>query len=460
MKTTYSCLIAASLMAASCQVTKPYRPPAQPDSTLFRGQTGADSVGIAALPWQTFFADTILQSLIGEAIRENADLRIAATRIDAAAATFRKSKAAFYPDLTLTAGVKQSKLPFPQGFGLIDNATQYDAGLSSSWEADVWGKLSAAKRVAQAELLGTEAARRAIQTRLVADIALNYVSLLALDEQLQLLEKTVKNRTEDVETMKLLNESNTVTGAAVVQSEANKYGVVVTIPDVKRQIRETEHTLCVLLNRKPGAVTRGVLAGFTLPADLRTGVPAGLLAYRPEISQAELSLRAAFENSNVARTYFYPSLRITGGTGFSSFDFNEWFSATGLFANIAGGLTQPLFAKGENKARLRIAEAQQKEAMTAFEKALLVAGQEVSNALYLVEAATEKQQARADQLAALEKAVEFTKDLLQYNSLTNYTDVLTSEQSLLAAQTSMIADKLQQWQGMIALYRALGGGWK
>lgn len=448
------------ILIASCQVTRKYQQPTAPPSAQYRAQPATDSSTIATIPWRSFFADTTLQSLIQEGIDNNPDLKIAYQRMLISQTYLWKSKQAFLPEFTGTAGIKQSKLAFPQAFGFVKEATQYDVGIAASWEADIWGKLSSAKRVAYSRLMATTAAQRAVQTQLVADIATKYVLLLSLDEQLKLLNRTIANRQEDVASMEALNASNIVNGAAVVQSKANHADARVAIPDVKKQIRETENAICILLNRAPGPVSRGDLFSFKLPADFRIGVPVTLLENRPDVKEAEQLLRASFENTNVARSFFYPSITITGGSGFSSFDFSKWFSVTSLFANIAGGLTQPILARGENKARLKIAEADQQTSIYNFQKVMMQASQEVSNALFTIETAEEKHAERSIQLKYLEQSVDFTKELLKYNSSTNYTDVLTSENNLLIAQTNNIGDKMQKIQGIIQLYRALGGGWR
>ena len=173
-----------------------------------------------------------------------------------------------------------------------------------------------------------------------------------------------------------------------------------------------------------------------------------------------MEFRIAFEQTNVARTAFYPNINITGSAGFSSLDFSKWFTADGLFANIMGGLTQPIFNKGMNKANLSSAEANQEIAFHNFKKSVLIAGQEVSNALYAMETAKEKESSRIKQIESLTKAVDFTKELLKYSETTNYTDVLTSEQNLLNAELGIVNDRVEQWIALIYLYKATGGGVK
>jgi len=459
-------VLAAALLLASC-VTKKYQQPGlDVKGKLYRDTTVTDTATIANLPVNQLFTDTVLQNLINEGLRENLDLKTAVQRINEAQANLQQSKAAFLPSLSGSVQATRAKqsaagLNFPPEFAGAFNlvTTTYQAGLNTSWEADIWGKLSSAKRQALAGLLQTDAAKRAVQTQLIANIANSYYNLLALDKQLQITEQTLKNRISDVETMKALKEGAIVTGAAVVQSEANRYAAEVTIPDLKRSIRETENSLSILLARSPGSIKRASLTEQVPYQNLQTGVPSQLLKNRPDVQQAEYSFRSAFENTNVARTYFYPSLTITAQGGVSSLRIKSLFDNS-IFYNIVGGLTQPIFNKGLNKSRLRVAQAQQQESYYAFQQSLLTAGGEVSNALYAYQAAVEKQNSRAKQLKALEKAVDYTKELLRYSSSTNYTDVLTSEQSLLSAQLSSVNDRLQELQAIVNLYKALGGGWK
>lgn len=444
------------LILVSCKVTQPYQKPDLDTSGLYRDYTATDTNNIASLPFKQLFSDTVLAGLIAQGFAQNIDLKIAYQRIIAAEANHRQSRASFLPDLNGNASVKQSKLAFPQGFGIINSSTQYDAGLTASWEADIWGKLKSAKRAALASMLQTEEARKAIQTQLMADITNRYFTLLAMDQQLGILEQTVKNRKTDVRTMKSLKAANMVTGAAEVQSEASMYAAEVAIPKLQQQIRTIENSLNGLLARPSGPIKRTSLNEQQLLVDLNAGVPAQLLQNRPDVKQAEYAFMAAFENTNVARKLFYPSITLTAAGGFTSFSLKDWLTPDGLFGHIAAGIAQPIFSKGANKARLTIAKATQQEAALNFQKSLLTAGEEVSNALFAYQTAITQQSIRVKQLTALQKSVDFTKKLLRYSSATNYTDVLTSEQNLLAAQLEDVDDKLQQWQAVIALYRALG----
>jgi multidrug efflux system outer membrane protein len=457
--------LAATAVFASC-VTKKYQQPVVNTDKLYRDTVISDSTSIANMPVNQLFSDTVLVTLIQEGLRENLDLKTAVQRINEAQATFNQSKAAYLPSLDGSLSATRAKtsaasLNFPPEFANSFNlkTTTYQAALSTSWEADIWGKLSSAKRAALAGLLQSDAAKRAVQTQLVADIANAYYNLLALDEQLAITKQTLTIRVKDVETVKALKEGAVVNGAAVVQSEANRYAAEVTIPDLKQSIREAENALSILLARAPGTIKRTTLSDQKPVTELKTGIPSQLLKNRPDVQQAEFAFRSAFENTNLARTYFYPQLTITGQGGLSTLQLKNFFDNS-IFYNFVGGITQPIFNKGQNRARLRTAQAQQLEAYYSFQKSLLTAGQEVTNALFAYQNAIEKQGSRAKQLQALEKSVDYTKELLRYSSATNYTDVLTSEQSLLAAQLSGVNDHLQELQSIVNLYRALGGGWK
>lgn len=466
MKFTYkhSILTGIAILSLSACVTKKYERPQVKSEGLYRDNNTTDTASIADLQWKQLFSDTTLQSLIQQGINENLDLKQAIERIKIAEATLQQSRAAFLPSLQADVNVtdnkqSQASLNFPAGININLETQTYKAQLSTAWEADIWGKLSSAKRAAYATLLQSDAAKRAVQTQLIATIANNYYTLLALDKQLAITEETIKVRTKDVETMKELKQGAVVNGAAVVQSEANLYAAQVTLPDLKRSIKEAENALSVVLGKAPNAINRTTLDQQTPYADLKTGVSAQLLQNRPDVIAAEFGFRSAFENTNVAKTYFYPALTLTASGGLSSLQLQDFFSKS-IFYNLVGGLTQPIFAKGANKARLKTAQANQQIAFYNFQQTLLTGGQEVSNALFAYQTATEKEATRAKQIASLTKAVDFTKELLRYSSATNYTDVLTSEQSLLTAQLSGINDKLQKLQSVVNLYRALGGGWK
>lgn len=461
----YILLLVTAALVSACSVTSKYeRPTTLKTDQLYRDQNSSDTTTIADMPWQSVFKDEKLNALIQKGLDQNLNLKNAIENIVQARASLRQSKLAYYPTLQFDASATHTKqseagLNFPAGININTLTTTYKLGLSTSWEADIWGKLSSSKRAALATYLATDAAKQAVQTQLISDIANNYFLLLAYDKQLKITEETLETRIKNVETIKDLKEGAIVTGAAVVQSEANQHAAEVLIPDLKQSIRETENAINILLGQTSGPVERGELGTQIIPENIAIGMPSQLLENRPDVRQAEFNFRVAFESTNLAKTYFYPSLTLTASGGFSNLELKDFFTNS-IFYSIIGGLTQPIFNQGKNKLRLTTAQSQQLQAYNNFQQSLLTAGQEVSNALYSYEMAVAKEDSRAKQIAALEKAVDYTEQLLEYSSATNYTDVLTSQQNLLAAQLSGVNDNLQKLQAVVDLYRALGGGWK
>jgi multidrug efflux system outer membrane protein len=449
----------SGLIISSCKITQTYRSPAISAAGLYRDSASADTNSIANLHYTEVFSDTVLQRLISEGILQNLNLQVAYTRVEQAQSYYWQSSAAFYPSLNANAQVTESKLSAVQGFGIRKSATQYQLGASGGWEVNLWGRLSSAKRAAFATLLQSEAYAKAVQTGLVASIASYYYSLAGLDAKLAITQLTVRNWDTTVQTMRALKEAAVVTGAAVVQSEASRYAAEVTIPDLKQNIRETENALSILLGRVPGPIDRSSIDNQTTAALLQTGVPAQLLSNRPDVQEAEYNFRNSFEETNIARTNFYPSLTITGSGGLSSLTLRNFFDAGSLFASIAGGLAQPIFNQRLNRTRLEVARSQQKGALLSFQNTLLTAGQEVSDAISLYQTATDKVTVRTLQLNALQKSVEYSRELLRYGSA-NYIEVIQARQSLLGAELNRVNDRLQQLQAVVDLYRSLGGGWK
>ena len=448
---------------ASCSSLKKssriYKTPEVETENLYRDVESTDSTSFANVPWQQVFQDKVLQNLINEGLSNNIDLQIVINRIKAAEARYGVAKMSLLPPLSLNASASETKLTDADAAGAGDDTQeQYDVSLSTSWELDIWGKLRSAKKAEYAALLESDAYKRAVQTRLIANVSNYYYSLLALDYKLAILEETVQNRIKSVETMGSLKDAGIVTGAAVVQSEASRYAAEIVIPDVQQQIREIENALSVLLGRNPGPIERTTFDDQNIPDYFETGIPSLLLSNRPDVQQAEYALRGAFEGTKQARTYFYPALTISASAGYSNVKLDDLFRPGSVFANVAAGLFQPIFNNGTNKARLEIAKVAQEEALLNFYQTILTAGQEVSNALFAYDTAEKKAIIREQQLKSLNNSVDFTKELLN-SGKSNYLDVLTSEQSLLSAQLNSIDDTLMKYQAVVNLYTALGGGW-
>ncbi|MDB5129551.1 efflux transporter outer membrane subunit [Mucilaginibacter sp.] len=444
-------------MLTACHVTKEYQKPSITSANLFRQNESADTNSIAKLHWKEVITDTLLQKLITEGISHNIDLQKAYSVTRQAQAYFDQSKLAFYPSVNTDAGVSMNGAAKPQTFNGTSQSRIYSAELTASWEADIWGKLKSAKKAQFASLMQSSASAKAVQTALIANIANNYYNLMALDKQLAVTEQSVKSWQATVNTMKSLKVADVVTGAAVVQSEASKYAVAVTIPDLKQSIWQTENIINLLLGKPPGPIERAKIDAQQPITVLSTGVPAQMLANRPDVLAAEYTFRNAYELTNVARTYFYPAITLSGSGGYSSY--SSFFGVGSLIGNLTAGITQPIFNKGANKTRLTVTKEQQEQALLDFQYTVLSAGQDVSNALMSYQTAGDKAKDRVNQLDNLTKAVNYTQQLVRYGSA-NYTEVLTAQQSLLSAQLSSVNDRLQQLQAIVYLYRSLGGGWQ
>jgi len=455
-----------ALFLSSCIATKSYKKPDIDTSELYPfQQVELDSTTLADMPWQKVFRDSRLRDLIEEALDNNLELQSAIQQIRIAEANFYEGRMSMLPSLSANANASYNEqsdnnVNFGEGLGdiSIPASEQYAVSLSSSWELDVWGKLTSAKKASFSVLLQTEATRRAVQTTLIANVASAYYQLLALDKQLEITKQTVENRQQDVETVTLLKESDMVTGVSLQQSVANRYAAEVTIPQLAQQITVQEHALSRLLGRPPGTIERGSLEGQTPIDSLATGVPAQLLRNRPDIIAAEYAFRSAFELTNNARAYFYPSFTLTAQGGYQSLETEDLFRPGSVFYNLVAGLTQPIFNRGQNRARLKRSKAQQEQALLQLRGTIFDASNEVSNTLSQFKKADRKLELRSHQLDALENAVEYSRELLQYGEA-NYTEVLTAQQQLLSAQLSNVSDKLQKLTAGVDLYRALGGGW-
>lgn len=427
--------------------------------TVTGAATVADTTSMADIAWRDFFTDPYLQRLIDSVLARNADMRIAFLRVEESEASLKAAKLAFLPSfgLPLSGGLNNS---MPLSGGSLTNTDQwsytYQLPISASWQVDLFGGLRNAKKQAQAGLLQSQAYRQAVQTQLIANTAMLYYQLLTLDEQLNVYILTEQSWAESLEATRALMEAGVGNTAAVAQSEGAYYRIRASIPEIKQQIRETENQICALLGTTPRPIERGPMPAMIFANDLRVGVPLALLSKRPDVMQAEQNLARAFYVTNAARSAFYPSLSLSGLAG--------WSNANGVIPNPGGliwsalaNLTQPLFQNGKLRAQLKIAKAQQEEAKISFQQTLLEAGIEVNNALALVQTAREKTSLYDKQIASLEVAAESTRLLMEHGS-TTYLEVLAAQQSLLTAQLTALSNRLSEWNAVVTLYRALGGG--
>lgn len=296
-----------------------------------------------------------------------------------------------------------------------------------------------------------------MRTQLIANVADYYYQLLGLDARMAVTEQAVERYREQVRVMRALKAAGDANDAGIAQIEATLHATETTLYDLQYSIRQTENSLALLLGDTPHAIERTTLDVQSAPAELAVGVPLQLLSRRPDIRQSEQALVQAFYATAEARAALYPSLTLSGSAGWTNSAGAIVANPGKLLLSAAGSLLQPIFNAGQNRARVKIAKAQQEEARLAFQQALLNAGAEVNNALTQVQTARAKTDSRSKQLRSLERAVESTQLLMRHGS-TTYLEVLTAQQTLLSAQLSAIADRLSELQGVVSLYHALGGG--
>jgi len=451
----------------SCQVTNKYKTPEIDSEYLFRDINSKDTTTIADIPWREYFKDPLLQAYIDEGLNNNFDMLIATERIKQAEAALGMARAAYFPDIALSAQVEQSRLSgadpitgTPRNKNLLAyHKETYTLGIVASWELDIWGKLNRQSKAKYADMLNSYAGRNLIQSSLISNIANTYYSLLALDEQLQVTNEMIGLMEENLITTEALKDAGLANGAAVEQTKAALYNVKTSVPDLENNIRQLENALCSMLGRNPESIVRSSLSDQIIPRQLTYGIPLQMLAKRPDVQQAELSFRAAFELTNAAKASFYPSLTLSSGIiGYSTVNgLSNFFKPENLFSSIAGGLTQPIFARKQLTTQYKVAKAEQQATLLTFEKTVLAAGIEVSDIMNTYESAFLKDNTRKIQVGALNNAVYFTQELLKAGEAT-YLEVLSAQQGLLEAQLNQVGDKLQQLQASSDLYRALGGG--
>lgn len=450
----------------SCFVAKDYeRPQLEETENLYRTDAlPTDSISMADLSWKELFNDAYLVQYIEEGLQNNIDIRVAIQQVLAAEAYAKQGKAGYLPTLNADVSANRSYISKNGQQGALlggrkNHMDQFQIAGNLSWEADIWGKIRSNQRATEADYLRTVAAHQAVKSRLISDIASTYYQLLALDSQLEITKRSVMVRDSSVTTIKALKDAGNVTQVAVDQNIAQYNNARALQVDIETAIFQTENILSILLGQQPQSYVRSSLDEQHLQSDLKLGVPATLLSNRPDVIAAEYNLVRAFELTNVARSNFYPSLTLSASGGLQSLEFDQLFNTNSLFANLVGGLTQPIFNQRRIKTQKEVADSQQEQALLEFKRSLLVAGKEVSDALYSYNAETEKFEYRTLEVEALRNA-ETNSDQLLKNGYANYLDLLTARQSALSAELNVIDSKLQQLLSIVDLYEALGGGWK
>lgn len=436
---TFILLWAVCLMTG-CSIYKPYSRPEVQTEGLYRDlEETRDTASIATLGWRNLFSDKNLQALIEKGLERNTNLRVAHIRVKAAEAVLMNARLSYLPSVVLTP---DGSISGTEGAKAIKT---YNLAASASWEIDLFGKVTNAKREALAALEGSRAYRQAVETQLIATIANSYYMLLMLDRQLIISEQTLitwKETEHSIEALKRAGKSN---DAAVLQAKANRLALEASVVSIRKSIRETENVLSALLADTSHDIMRGALQKQQFPDTLSAGLPIQLLANRPDVRQAEWNLAQAYYATNAARSAFYPSLTLSGSTGWTNNVGGVVVNPGSWLFSAVGSLMQPLFNKGTNIANLRQAKARQEEALLLFQQSLLDAGKEVNNALTRWQSARIRMDYVNQQIMALQEAVRKTELLMQHTS-TNYLEVLTARQRLLEAELTQAQDKFEEIQ--------------
>ena len=453
--------VVLSVALGGCALGPDYRRPDVPTPGAWRDAApAADPASLADLAWWQLFQDEELKALVRIALEENKDLRIAVTRVDQARALLGIARADQFPRVDAGASAttnRTSRTVRPRDQG--GETELLETTVDLSFEIDIWGRLRRATEAARAELLATEEARRAVVLTLVSDVATGYLQLRELDLELEITRRNVESRRQSLEIVRERFEAGLTSALDLRQAEAELAGTAAQIPDLERQITQTENRLSILLGRNPGAISRGrPLTGQTFPPVVPAGLPSALLERRPDIREAEATLVSANARIGVAKAAFFPQISLTGFFGVASAELSDLFTGPSRIWQLGPSATVPVFDAGRNRRNLQFTEAQEREALHRYEQAIQQAFRDVEDALV---AHRKFREALAEQ----DRAVQASRETLaiaeeRYTSgLTNYLSVLDAQRTLLIAEVAQSRTLGAQLVAVVQLYKALGGGW-
>ncbi len=452
--------VAMSATVTGCHIYKKYEMPQSSaigaDYVDAKNQP-VDSTALGNLPWQQVFTDPVLTDLINRALENNTDLRNARLNIEVAHANMLGARLSYLPSVALAPNGSGSTTSLPGS----KMTWTYQIPLSVSWEIDVFGKILNSKRSAEESYRMSQDYEQAVKSQIIGGVANCYYAISAMEKQLELQKSTAANWLKTIDMMKSVWEAGNTTAAAVVQSQAQYESILASIAELETTLHELNNSMSLLLNVMPQ--TWSIPSGMSveLPAEFTTGVPMVALANRPDVRAQERQLAIAYYATNSARAAFYPSLSISPVGGFTNSLGGAIFNPGEWFLNLAGQLTAPLFARGQNIARLKAAKAQQQQSLNTFEYTVMKATGEVGSALVTYTNALTKEKHLASQVDYMSQAVDITETLF-LNSATNYNttylEVITAQQNLLGCQMNFLNCQLARSQAVINLYQSLGGG--
>jgi len=450
-----------TVFLSGCMVGPDYRRPEIEAPASWRLAT-AEAGEISNLAWWQQFQDPVLARLVGQALENNKDLEIATANVDQAFAQYGITRAAQWPQVDASASASRQRLsetagpvPPPAGRQVVKD---FDASLSASFEIDVWGRLRRASESARASLLASEEGRRTVLMTLVSTVASAYIQLRALDRQLDIAQRTSQSLGEAARLQQLRFNEGAVPESDYRQAESQYQTAAAQVPELERQVARQENFISVLLGRNPAPITRGrEIEALLFPA-VPDGLPASLLERRPDIRQAEQNLIAANADIGVAKAAYFPRISLTAALGFESAALSDLFKRTSKTGAIGADMTLPIFNAGRIRNQVARAEAFQREALSSYEKSILVGFQEVEDALVDRTKFSQAREVQARNVAALQRFRDLAA--LRYKEgATIYLEVANAEQSLFNAQLAYVATQSQLFQSYANLYKAMGGGW-
>ncbi|HTJ49449.1 MAG TPA: efflux transporter outer membrane subunit [Cyclobacteriaceae bacterium] len=477
MRLRYIFCLSITGFLAGCKMTAPQYPVAKtlPDSF---GVGAADtSKSIAAIPLREFFNDPFLNDLITTTLHENLDLKIAMQRITMVQAGIRLGRGALLPSFNgvVSAGQKRFGDYTMDAIGnydtnfseniredqkLREHMPDYYAGLQSSWEIDVWGKLRNYKRAALSRFLASEKGKLWVTTSLVAEVASLYYELLALDNEIEIINKNIVLQERALEVIQVQKTAGRANELGVKQVAAQLFNTKSLQARIRQEIIEVENHINMLQGRYPQVISRGKpIMEQNLPNALKIGIPAKMLTRRPDVQQAEYEFIATKADVRAARAAFFPSLTITSAFGLQSFNASHLIEPGSLAYSFLGGLTAPLFNKNKIRSDYQVANASGMEAFYRYQKVTITAYQEVVNNLTRIENFGEVAEYKKDEVEALNNAVSASNDLFA-TSFASYLEVITAQRSVLEAELNLATIRKEQFHAIISLYKSVGGGWE
>ncbi|WP_185290806.1 efflux transporter outer membrane subunit [Chryseobacterium lactis] len=425
-------------------------------------------------PWRQFFTDPNLVSLIEIALKNNQELLITLQEIEIAKSGVLAKKGRLSPTVSagIGAGLKKAGRYTSEGAGdastemeagkpIPDPLGNFEAGLNASWEIDIWKKLRNEKESAVAHYLSTVEGKNFVLSNLIEEVADDYYELLALDNQLDIIQQYIKLQQKALEISKIQKEAAAATELAVKKFEAELAKSKASEYTIRQQITEKENEINALLGRYPQPIVRAKENFMsTIPQTVYTGIPSQLLANRPDIKQAELELKASKLDVEAARKEFYPSLEISATLGLEAFKPSYLVKMPESIAyNLAGELAGPLINKSAIKANFQTADAKQIQALYEYDKTILHAYLDVANLMSKVKNIDQYYQLKSQETKALDQSIDIANQLFR-NSRADYLEVLLNQRDALDAKLELIEAKQKQLSTVVDIYKSLGGGWK